>query len=58
VKSFIALQYLWEKDNALDVKVIDADEQQYNYNVTRCRYAEMYHEMGLGEIGHLLLRPR
>ncbi|KAI3490149.1 hypothetical protein L1887_45606 [Cichorium endivia] len=54
VKSFIALQYLWEKDNALDVKVIDADDQQYNYNVTRCRYAEMYHEMGLGEIGHLL----
>ena len=54
IKSFIALQYLWEKDNALEVKVIDADDQQYNYNVTRCRYAEMYHEMGLGEIGHLL----
>lgn len=54
MKSFIALQYLWEKDNALDVKVIDADDKQYNYNVTRCRYAEMYHEMGLGEIGHLL----
>ncbi|WP_435343376.1 L-2-amino-thiazoline-4-carboxylic acid hydrolase [Enterobacter roggenkampii] len=46
IKNFIALQYLWEKDNA--------DDQQYNYNVTRCRYAEMYHEMGLGEIGHLL----
>ena len=42
IKSFIALQYLWEKDNALEVKVIDADDQQYNYNVTRCRYAEMY----------------
>lgn len=54
MKSFIALQYLWEKDNALDVQVIDADDKQYNYNVTRCRYAEMYHEMGLGEIGHLL----
>jgi hypothetical protein len=54
IQSFIALQYLWEKDNALDVKVIDADDQQYNYNVNRCRYAEMYHEMGLGEIGHLL----
>lgn len=42
------------KDNALEVKVLDADDQQYNYNVNRCRYAEMYHEMGLGEIGHLL----
>ena len=49
IQSFVALQYLWEKDNALD-----ADDQQYNYNVNRCRYAEMYHEMGLGEIGHLL----
>ncbi|HID5158149.1 TPA: L-2-amino-thiazoline-4-carboxylic acid hydrolase, partial [Klebsiella oxytoca] len=54
IRSFVALQYLWEKDNALEVKVLDADDQQYNYNVNRCRYAEMYHEMGLGEIGHLL----
>ncbi|MBK0079784.1 L-2-amino-thiazoline-4-carboxylic acid hydrolase [Kosakonia sp. S58] len=54
LRSFVELQYLWEKDNALDVQVIDSDEQQYNYDVTRCRYAEMYHEMGLGEIGHLL----
>ena len=54
LRSFVELQYLWEKDNALDVQVIDSDDQQYNYDVTRCRYAEMYHEMGLGEIGHLL----
>lgn len=54
LRSFVELQYLWEKDNALDVRVIDSDDQQYNYDVTRCRYAEMYHEMGLGEIGHLL----
>jgi len=54
LRSFVALQYLWEKDNALDVRVIDNDDERYNYDVTRCRYAEMYHEMGLGEIGHLL----
>lgn len=54
LRGFVALQYLWEKDNALDVKVIDDDGEHYNYDVTRCRYAEMYHEMGLGEIGHLL----
>ena len=24
--------------------MIDADDQQYNYNVTRCRYAEMYRD--------------
>ncbi|MEF3111261.1 L-2-amino-thiazoline-4-carboxylic acid hydrolase [Raoultella sp. WB_B2P2-3] len=54
IQSFVALQYLWEKDNALEVTVLDADDRQYNYNVNRCRYAEMYHQMGLGEIGHLL----
>jgi len=54
IQSFVALQHLWEKDDALEVKVITSDEQRYDYNVNRCRYAEMYHEMGLGEIGHLL----
>ncbi|CAI1628933.1 MULTISPECIES: L-2-amino-thiazoline-4-carboxylic acid hydrolase [Serratia] len=54
LQSFAALQYLWEKDDALQVKVIHQDEQHFDYNVTRCRYAEMYHQMGLGEIGHLL----
>jgi len=54
LRSFVALQYLWEKDNALEVRVLDDDGERYNYDVTRCRYAEMYHQMGLGEIGHLL----
>ncbi|CAI0928027.1 L-2-amino-thiazoline-4-carboxylic acid hydrolase [Serratia proteamaculans] len=54
LQSFTALQYLWEKDDALQVKVINQDPQHFDYNVTRCRYAEMYHQMGLGEIGHLL----
>jgi hypothetical protein len=54
LQTFIELQYLWEKDDALNVRVIDADDKQYNYDVTRCRYAEMYQEMGIGEIGHLL----
>jgi len=54
IQSFIALQHLGEKDDALKVKVITASDQRYDYDVQRCRYAEMYHEMGLGEIGHLL----
>jgi hypothetical protein len=54
VKSFIALQVLWEKDDALDVDVRRADDAHYDYDVHRCSYAEMYHAMGLGEIGHLL----
>jgi hypothetical protein len=54
IQSFARLQYLWEKDDALEVEVLAADETRFDYNVKRCRYAEMYHAMGLGEIGHLL----
>ncbi|QWA10796.1 L-2-amino-thiazoline-4-carboxylic acid hydrolase [Sodalis ligni] len=54
IQSFVALQYLWEKDDALEVKILSSDDRHFDYDVHRCRYAEMYHEMGLGEIGHLL----
>ncbi|HTR08018.1 MAG TPA: L-2-amino-thiazoline-4-carboxylic acid hydrolase [Paraburkholderia sp.] len=52
--TFVALQTLWKKDDALDVEVLRSDGERYDYDVKRCRYAEMYHAMGLGEIGHLL----
>lgn len=54
VESFVALQYLWEKDDALKIDVLNNNHEQYDYNVKRCRYAEMYHEMGLSDIGFLL----
>ena len=54
LQGFVALQELWEKDDALKVEIIASDATRYDYDVHRCRYAEMYQEMGLGEIGHLL----
>lgn len=51
---FIALYELWTADGALEVDVLAADETQFEFNVTRCRYAETYREMGLGHIGRLL----
>jgi hypothetical protein len=54
IRSFIALQALWTQDDALEVSVLRADDGGYSYDVHRCRYAEMYREMGLGDIGHLL----
>ena len=36
----------------MDVR--EATPDRLTFNVTRCRYAEMYREMGMGEIGHLL----
>lgn len=54
LENFAAMQYLWEQDDALKVDILASDDQHLDYNVTRCRYAEMYHEMGLGEIGSIL----
>ena len=52
--SFIALYDLWTADGALEIEVLEESEDRYDFDVTRCRFAEMYREMGLGHIGHLL----
>ena len=44
----------WTKEEALEIEVLDESASGMNFNVTRCRYAEMYEEMGLKDIGHLL----
>ena len=51
---FIKLYELWTADGALEMKVLKADEGSFDFDITRCRYAETYREMGLGKIGHLL----
>ncbi len=51
---FIALQSLWTKDDALRIEVQHRDATHYDFNVVRCRYAEMYRAMGLAELGAVL----
>ena len=54
LQSFIAAQELWTRGGALEVAVEEASADQFTFRVTRCEYARMYREMGLGHIGHLL----
>ena len=42
---------LWTKDDALIIEVVSQDAQQFGFNVTRCRYAELYRELGMEELG-------
>lgn len=51
---FIALQPLWTKGDALQIETLRKDGRHYDFNVTRCRYAEMYREMGLADLGAVL----
>ena len=45
-----SLQY-WTKDNALEIELLEKSSQKLNFNVTRCRYAEMYRALGIPELG-------
>lgn len=54
LQTFIDRQGLWRMGDALTTEVKEQTDTDYVFHVTRCRYAEMYREMGLGEIGHLL----
>lgn len=54
LRTFQELQALWTQDDALTIEVVKATDEEFHYNVHRCRYAETYREMGLGHIGHLL----
>ena len=44
----------WKKDGALEIEVLEQTEESFSFNVTRCRYAEMYRQLGIPEMGALL----
>lgn len=54
IEGFAAIQKYWTASGALEIDEIGRSDRHMDFNVTRCRYAEMYREMGLGDIGHLL----
>jgi hypothetical protein len=44
----------WKADGALEMDVLEQSGEKLSYNVTRCRYAEMYRELGIPELGAIL----
>ena len=44
----------YARDNALDYKVVEQSEDTYSIEVTACRYAEFYKELGLADLGYLV----
>lgn len=44
----------WVKGDALQIEVLQATETTYHFNVTRCRYADMYRALGIPELGAVL----
>ena len=54
LESFKSILHLWTKDDALTIEVLDDKPGVLDFNVKRCRYAETYRAMGLGDIGDIL----
>ena len=54
LKAFQDVMPLWTKGGALEIEIKEQTDTRFAFNVTRCRYAETYKAMGLGEIGALL----
>lgn len=44
----------WTEGGALELTVIRDDAEGFDFDVTRCRYAEMYHRLGLADLGPIL----
>jgi hypothetical protein len=51
---FRAIQSRWTAEDALTIDVVQSTPTAFDFNVHRCRYAEMYRAMGLAELGGLL----
>lgn len=43
----------WRRNGALEFEVLEESETKYSFNVTRCKYAEMYRELGFGDLGEI-----
>ena len=44
----------WQADDALQITVRESTPDRFAFDVTRCRYAEMYRELGIPELGAIL----
>jgi L-2-amino-thiazoline-4-carboxylic acid hydrolase-like protein len=44
----------WVKGGALETQILQVTDTAYDFNVTRCRYADMYRALGIPELGSVL----
>ena len=44
----------WSAEGALETTVVEMSDEAFGFDVTRCRYAEMYRSLGLEDLGATL----
>jgi len=45
---------VWASDEALKINIIKEDKDELRFNVTSCKYADIYEKLGIKELGCLL----
>jgi hypothetical protein len=43
----------WRRHGALEIEIIESTASKYSFDVTRCKYAEMYNKLGFGDLGDI-----
>jgi hypothetical protein len=51
LKHFVDSLAYWTRDDALEIDILEESDEALSFNVTRCRYAELYESLGIREIG-------
>lgn len=51
---FAAALANWQKDDAMQIEVLTQTDEEFSFNVLRCRYAEMYRALDMAELGDVL----
>jgi L-2-amino-thiazoline-4-carboxylic acid hydrolase-like protein len=54
LREFTSALPAWTRDDALELTMLTQSEDELHFQVTRCRYAEMYEALGLRELGAVL----
>lgn len=44
----------WSRNDALQLRILDQNDSVLNFDVTKCRYAELYRSLGIEELGGIL----
>lgn len=45
---------IWCDEGAMAIDVVKENENEFHFNVTKCRYAEVYEKLGVRELGKCL----
>lgn len=53
LKALDRVSNVWSAGGSLGIETVGKSEDRLEFNVTRCRYAEYFKELGLPELGYL-----